>query len=458
MTIAQTKALTTAQISQGLSTSQIAAITTADFAVLTTSQLAALTTTQVRQGLTADQLVALTVTQVKALTTAQVSQGLSTTQVGALELIDFASMSSAQIASLTTAQINQGLSQAQVASMSKEQLTGLSTAQIAAGLRDDQLDGMSSIQLKSLSVSQRMAFTTAQLDVLGDTKIAAMGGRTPIVLDLNGDGISTLSMDAGVQFDHDANGIKLHTGWVSSTDGLLVLDRNHDGSINDGAELFGSGTTLANGSKAADGYVALGELDINHDGLLSSTDAAYANLQVWVDANSDGLSTGGELKSLADLGISSISVVAERNISKDNGNIVGLTSSYQTTDGVSHAAADVWFATDAGTAPSPAAPSAAELSVRVSNLVQAIGQFDPAASPSSRPGNFGQSASDNMNTPAALVTASMGSLVDVLRQFDPDGNLVLNKLANSAAPDTKLKVPSLGEAVTGGLLASGSNK
>jgi hypothetical protein len=90
--------------------------------------------------------------------------------------------------------------------------------------------------------------------------------------------------------------------------------------------------------------------------------------------------------------------------------------------------------------------------------VQAIGQFDPAVSPSSLTSNLGQSASANMNTSAALVTASMGSLVDVLRQFDPDGNLVLNKTANTAAPDTKLKVPSLGEALTGGLLASGSNK
>jgi hypothetical protein len=66
---------------------------------------------------------------------------------------------------------------------------------------------------------------------------------------------------AGVKFDLFADGNSVRTGWVSSGDGLLVLDRNADGQVNDGSELFGSSTTLASGERAADGYVALRELD-----------------------------------------------------------------------------------------------------------------------------------------------------------------------------------------------------
>ena len=67
----------------------------------------------------------------------------------------------------------------------------------------------------------------------------------------DGDGVQTLGLEAGVQFDVRTSGLPMQTGWVSAQDGLLVMDRNADGSINDGSELFGSATTLADGSKAA---------------------------------------------------------------------------------------------------------------------------------------------------------------------------------------------------------------
>jgi hypothetical protein len=73
---------------------------------------------------------------------------------------------------------------------------------------------------------------------------------TPLVLDLDGNGVRTLGLEAGVQFDLAASGSKRTTGWVGSGDGLLALDRNGDGAINDGSELFGSATRLADGSTA----------------------------------------------------------------------------------------------------------------------------------------------------------------------------------------------------------------
>jgi len=195
----------------------------------------------------------------------------------------------------------------------------------------------------------------------------------------------------------------------------LVMDRNHDGVVNDGSELFGSSTTLADGEKAANAYVALAELDTNHDGLISSADASFADLRVWVDANADGVSSAAELKSLDALGITQVGLAAQTSSAVDNGNRVGLTSSFQTSDGANHVAADVWFAVQAG------AQSRTDLGSRVSSMAQAIGAFDSqaveAAAPSADP------------LAAATYSASVGplaiaSLVDVMRQFDANGKPV----------------------------------
>jgi hypothetical protein len=79
----------------------------------------------------------------------------------------------------------------------------------------------------------------------------------PLVLDLNGDGIvATLGLNAGVHFDHDGNARAELTGWADVADGLLVYDRNADGVIGTGAELFGNQTLLADGTKAANGFAA----------------------------------------------------------------------------------------------------------------------------------------------------------------------------------------------------------
>jgi hypothetical protein len=234
---------------------------------------------------------------------------------------------------------------------------------------------------------------------------------TPIVLDLNGDGVHTLAMAAGVQFDLLANGSKVQTGWVGSGDGLLALDRNHDGSIGDGSELFGSSTLLANGQRASDGYAALGELDANHDGVISSADAAFGDLRVWVDGNADGVSAAGELRTLADLGITEISVNATAGDSVDNGNILGLTSSFRTADGSSHAAADVWFQIQPGNA------QGNSMGDKVSTLAQAIGVFDAAPDAVANPV---AAALTQPGSAAAVGTASLAvqDMVAAMRRFD----------------------------------------
>ena len=166
---------------------------------------------------------------------------------------------------------------------------------------------------------------------------------TPLVLDLNGDGIKTLSIDEGVQFDLLNTGDKVNVGWVSQQDGLLAMDVNGDGSINSGAELFGDRTVLADGTLAKNGWEALAAQDSNADGTIDAQDANFNQLRVWVDANSDGVTDAGELKTLADAHIASINLHHDSSSVQQNGNVVQMASTFTTTDGAVHTVADVGF-------------------------------------------------------------------------------------------------------------------
>jgi len=168
------------------------------------------------------------------------------------------------------------------------------------------------------------------------------------VLDLDGNGINTLSAAQGVNFDLRGNGQVQRWGWVGGNDGLLVMDRNGDGIINDGRELFGAGTVLANGKQGADGFTAMRQEDTNHDGKLDANDLHFKDLRVWVDANHDGKTDAGELKTLADLGIVEMNLGAKTGTEVDNGNLLGLVSDYKKSDGSTHALTDVWFAREGG--------------------------------------------------------------------------------------------------------------
>ena len=171
---------------------------------------------------------------------------------------------------------------------------------------------------------------------------------TPLMLDLNGDGVHTVSISAGVQFDLTASGQAHHVGWVSATDGFLALDRNHDGIINDGSELFGQATKLADGTLAKDGFQALASLDTNGDGVVNALDAGFKDLSVWVDANQDGVTQSGELHDMASLGIVQLDLSAHDTSKFDNGNWIGLDSTYTTSDGHTHGLSDVWLQINEG--------------------------------------------------------------------------------------------------------------
>ena len=132
---------------------------------------------------------------------------------------------------------------------------------------------------------------------------------SPLVLSFNGaEDLQTVSMGAGVRFDLMGFGQRQASGWIhSSQGGLLAVDLNDNGRIDDGTELFGQATMLY-GRRAVNGFEALAQYDLNQDGVIDARDPIYSKLKVWYDLNQDGFSQSNELISLEKSGVTSISL------------------------------------------------------------------------------------------------------------------------------------------------------
>ncbi len=156
--------------------------------------------------------------------------------------------------------------------------------------------------------------------------------RDPLALDLDGDGIETVSANTGIVFDFNGDGLKTGTGWVKSDDGLLVRDLNKDGFINNGGELFGIDTIKSNGEKATDGFDALRDLDSNGDGVFDFEDAEFSNVLIWQDLNQDGISQKNELKTLAEHNIIAINLNSDLSSQNTNGNIISAIGGFVRAD------------------------------------------------------------------------------------------------------------------------------
>ena len=184
-------------------------------------------------------------------------------------------------------------------------------------------------------------------DELSGNKKSIEEIRSPLAIDLDGDGVETVSVDNGVCFDHDGNGFAEKTGWIGKDDGILVRDLNNNGQIDDGSELFGDQTILSNGEKAANGFEALADLDSNHDGVFDGDDEAFGEIKVWQDFNQNGIAEYDELQTLEEIGISAVNLDYEnQSVTDANGNEHKQTGTAVNFDKTISTVSDVWFKAD----------------------------------------------------------------------------------------------------------------
>lgn len=121
------------------------------------------------------------------------------------------------------------------------------------------------------------------------------GLNTPLVLSFDG---APVTFREGATFAF-APGVPVATDWPTAATPWLALDRDGDGAITSGAELFGGDTILPGGARARHGFEALAALDTNHDGRVDAADPAFADLHLWRDADGDGASAPTELTAAA---------------------------------------------------------------------------------------------------------------------------------------------------------------
>ncbi|PLK71645.1 hypothetical protein C0V73_05890 [Rhizobium sp. TH135] len=156
-----------------------------------------------------------------------------------------------------------------------------------------------------------------------------VGVNDPIILDLDKNGFAFSSIDNGVTFDIDADGNADQIAWTSD-DGILAYDVDGNGLIDNGSEIF---TPDFNGGKFASGVAALASLDSNKDGKIDASDDAFSKLQVWVDADNDGISDEGELSSLSANGVASISLTTDQTGGEEDGQTVFAEGEFTFADG-----------------------------------------------------------------------------------------------------------------------------
>ncbi|MEW6532821.1 MAG: hypothetical protein AB1473_18470 [Thermodesulfobacteriota bacterium] len=115
----------------------------------------------------------------------------------------------------------------------------------------------------------------------------------PLILDLNGDGVNTVGLSAGIHFDQDGNEFKELTGWVAPGDGILMLDRNGNGRLDDASELFGDLMVLPDGMTTGNGFAALAYYDANSDGKIDYSDPIWSQLKLWEHGDYQFFQGGG---------------------------------------------------------------------------------------------------------------------------------------------------------------------
>jgi len=146
-----------------------------------------------------------------------------------------------------------------------------------------------------------------KLDINWTVQNTYNGGVLPIVFDLAGDGLELTGVDSSMVVSRLSSGELARTSWVGPTDGILAVDRNGDGQINQLSEI----SFVQDKEGAKTDLEGLQGWDTNGDGKLNALDEGWGQLKIWVDRNQNGRSTAGELRTLEEVGITEINLTGK---------------------------------------------------------------------------------------------------------------------------------------------------
>lgn len=165
----------------------------------------------------------------------------------------------------------------------------------------------------------------------------------PLAIDLNRDGSFASSGQMDVEFDLLGDGHRSPATWLNSGDGFLAIDRNGNGRIDDGSELFA-------GRLPGESYQQLARYDRNSDGSVDAQEAAEGQIIVWTDVNRDGQTNDGEMFTFDTLGIQSISLQYSDRTKLEAGGFVTQISAVQYSNGSTGTIADIFLGQSGGSA------------------------------------------------------------------------------------------------------------
>jgi VCBS repeat-containing protein len=310
-----------------------------------------------------------------------------------------------------------------------------------------------------ITVTATEVFNYVITDRDGDTATANLSVTItalapPIAVDLDGDGVEFVSNAAGISFDYNGDGFAETTAWVGADDGLLAIDKNGDGKVNNGAELVFGGAGLSDLQGLAAAY------DSNGDGKLDAADVDFAKFGIWQDANSNGVTDAGEFRSLISEGIISISLTSDgKAYTAADGQVqVKGEALYTRADGTTGKLADAAFATNFADQQRITATNGAA-GVSTAMLVAGIAAATPlAARPPGAPdgdiavsgppvGGSGEAGEETPTVPAAKADGMVHEFYtgpamariepedDSRRMDDDDRGAAHDDLADVAAPD-----------------------